>query len=72
MKSKIKHFCETCNVRLNKRNFLKHYNQNHDIRTTGTFVVSEKDCNVQVLPKTLKGVALTNVKAGESVVICLE
>ena len=68
MKDKIKNYCETCKVRLNKRNFKKHFDLNHTIHTSGIFVIPIKDT-----PRRgcIKGIALNNAEAGEEVIIAL-
>jgi len=71
MKKYIKNYCETCNVRLNKRNYFKHFNANHKLRTVGQFVINSKDVNIQNIKtrNLISGIAITNAKAGDNVLI---
>ena len=69
MKEYIKNYCETCKVRLNKKNFKKHFQANHVIRTTGQFVLSATVKPIK--GGCIEGIALMDVKAGDPVIIAL-
>lgn len=67
MKNKIENFCETCKVRLNTRNYRKHFERNHTIRAKGLFILHQE------APKQIfQARALHDAKAGEVVELSLE
>lgn len=72
MKDKIEYFCVTCRKKLvTIEGYNKCFNKNHSIRVSGFITVGNSITKDATINKKL-GVAVTNAKAGEKVIVKLE
>ena len=74
MNDKIEYTCETCKKKIKTlKKYNECFNKNHEIRCKGLFIVDSSYQNNVVIQKGLGtcivGIALTNAKAGEEIIV---
>jgi len=77
MKDKIEYSCETCKKNLKTlEEYNKHFHKNHTIRVKGLVIVDNNYVDGYIVQQNgarIKyGIALTNAKAGEEVMVRLK